>query len=174
MTDTAAPAPPNAFGDLHNELAGTRRVLERIPDEHWGWKPHEKSMTLGRLGTHLAEIPRLATLVLGRDEFNVQEKRWEGEPPANRAEVLAAFDQAVAGIGEALAAVPVDGWGKTWTLRMGEQVMLSMPRAAALRTLGINHLVHHRAQLTVYLRLLDVPVPSLYGPSADEARPPAA
>jgi uncharacterized damage-inducible protein DinB len=173
MTDTAAPAAatsrPPAFGDLEPELATTRRVLERVAEEHWDWKPHEKSKSLGALATHVCEIPFLASLVLTRDEFNAAgADRWPQGAPTNREQLLAGFDAAAAAVTSAIANVPADGWAKTWELRMGDQVFLSMPRAAALRVLGINHLVHHRAQLTVYLRLLNIPVPSVYGPSADE------
>ncbi|HEU4557786.1 MAG TPA: DinB family protein [Longimicrobium sp.] len=174
MTDTAAaPAAttrPPAFGDLENELATTRRVLERVADEHWDWKPHEKSKSLGALATHVAEIPFLASLVLTTDEFNAAgANRWPQGAPTNREQLLAAFDAAATAVTSAIGSVPADGWGKTWQLRMGDQVFVSLPRAAALRVLGISHLVHHRAQLTVYLRLLNIPVPSVYGPSADEA-----
>jgi uncharacterized damage-inducible protein DinB len=176
MTDTAAaPARPPAFGDLENELATTRRVLERVADEHWDWKPHEKSKSLGDLATHVAEIPFLASLVLTRDEFDAAgADRWPNGAPTNREQLLAAWDAATAAVSSAIGTVPADGWGNTWTLRAGDQVFLSMPRAAALRGLGISHLVHHRAQLTVYLRLLNIPVPSVYGPSADEGPRPSA
>jgi len=174
MTDTAAaPTRPPAFGDLEPELSTTRRVLERVADEHWGWKPHERSKSLGELATHMAEIPFLASKVLSTEEFDAGGERWPQGKPGSREQVLAAFDAATAAVTHAIAAVPGDGWTKTWSLKRGSEVFLSMPRAAALRVLGINHLVHHRAQLTVYLRLLDIPVPSVYGPSADEARPPA-
>jgi len=173
MSDTAATARPPAFGDMEHELATTRRLLERVPDEQWEWKPHEKSMTLGRLATHLAEIPMLATLVASRDEFNAGgANRWPDGPPTTRDALLAAFDQAVRGLTSAVDAVPGDAWGKTWQLKNGDQVFMALPRAAALRTFGISHIVHHRAQLSVYLRLLGIPVPGIYGPSADEgARP---
>lgn len=173
MTDTAAASTrPPAFGDLEPELSTTRRVLERVADEHWDWKPHERSKSLGALATHMAEIPFLASLVLSTDEFDAGGDRWPQGKPASREQLLAAFDAAAAAVTSAITAVPADGWTKTWSLKNAGQVFLSMPRAAALRVLGINHLVHHRAQLTVYLRLLDIPVPSVYGPSADEARPP--
>ncbi|HET7231072.1 MAG TPA: DinB family protein [Longimicrobium sp.] len=175
MTDTAATSTrPAAFGDLEPELANTRRVLERVPDEHWEWKPHEKSTPLGRLATHLAEIPMLAMFVASRDEFNVAgANRWPDGPPTNREGVLAAFDNAVRMLTQAVDAVAPDAWGKTWQLKAGDQVFFSAPRAAALRAFGISHMVHHRAQLGVYLRLLDVPVPAIYGPSADEGARPA-
>lgn len=171
MTDTAAPpsSRPAAFGDLEQELATTRRVLERIPDEHWDWSPHAKSMTLGRLASHLAELPHLGVAVLTRDAFDAATDRPQRTGPSNRAELLQGFDQAAAALTAALDSVPADGWRQNWELKNAGQVFLSLPRAGALRVLAISHPIHHRGQLTVYLRLLGVPVPSIYGPTADEA-----
>lgn len=173
MTDTAATSSrPKAFNDLEPELENTRRMLERVPDEHWDWKPHAKSKSVGQLATHLAEIPFLASLVLTTEDFDAQgANRWPDGPPQNREQLLAAFDAATAAVTGAVAGVPADGWTTVWRLRRGDAVFLQLPRVAALRVLGINHMVHHRAQLGVYLRLLDVPVPAIYGPSADEGFP---
>jgi uncharacterized damage-inducible protein DinB len=168
MTDTAAPSTrPAAFGDLESELATTRRVLERVPDEHWDWKPHEKSMSLGRLAGHLAELPYLAVSVLQEDVFDVA-TRQRPTPPANRDELLRAYDQGVAALVAAANATPAEAWGQTWSLQAGGKTFISMPRAAGLRVMGISHPIHHRGQLTVYLRLLGIPLPSVYGPTADE------
>ena len=169
MTDTAAPptSRPAAFGDLEQELATTRRVLERVPDEHWDWAPHEKSMTLGRLAGHLAELTFLAKSVVEEDVFDVAtHPRPAG--PTSRDENLRLYDQGVAALVAAVNAAPAEAWGQTWTLQANGQVFISMPRAAALRLMGISHPIHHRGQLTVYLRLLGVPLPSVYGPTADE------
>ncbi|HSU13732.1 DinB family protein [Longimicrobium sp.] len=169
MTDTAAApsARPLAFNDLEPELANTRRALEQVPDEHWDWKPHEKSMTLGRIASHIAELPHLAIIALTRDEFDVADPR-DAPKPTNREELLRAFDQAAASLVATVNAVPAEGWKQTWSLKAQGRTFLTMTRAAALRAMGISHSIHHRGQLTVYLRLLDVPVPGLYGPSADE------
>ncbi|MFL5383518.1 MAG: DinB family protein [Longimicrobiaceae bacterium] len=171
MTDTAAPpsARPAAFGDLENELKTTRRLLERVPDEHWDWKPHEKSMSLGQLAGHLAELTFLGAIVMQREVFDVATDRPTGPKPANREEVLAAFDQGSAQLVEAVNGAAADAWGQTWSLKAGGQTFVSLPRAAALRLMGISHPIHHRGQLSVYLRLLGVPVPSIYGPTADES-----
>ena len=172
MTDTAAPAAtgrPPAINDLEPELANTRKVLERVPDEHWDWKPHEKSMSLGRLAGHLAELTFLGTTVVQREVFDVATDRPQTAPPANRDQVLAAFDQGSAQLVEAVNGAAADAWGQTWTLKASGQTFISMPKAAALRLMGISHPIHHRGQLSVYLRLLGVPVPSIYGPTADEA-----
>jgi len=170
MTDTAA-APstrPAAFWDLEHEMATTRRVLDRVPDEHWDWKPHEKSMTLGRLAGHLAELPYLALSAVQEDVFDVA-TRQRPAAPTSREETLRAFDQGVAALKAAVDAAPAEAWGQTWSLQAAGQVFVSLPRAAALRSMGISHPIHHRGQLTVYLRLLGVSVPSVYGPTADEA-----
>ncbi|HEX8903948.1 MAG TPA: DinB family protein [Longimicrobiaceae bacterium] len=170
MTDTAAPpsARPAAFGDLEHELNNTRRVLERVPDEHWNWKPHEKSMSLGALAGHLAQLPWLAVSVMQQDEFEARSGN-RPPPPASAEEMRSTFEKGVATLIDAVNSAPAEAWGKTWSLKAGGQTFLSMPRAAALRLMGISHPIHHRGQLTVYLRLLGIPVPGLYGPSADES-----
>ncbi|HEX8384916.1 MAG TPA: DinB family protein [Rubricoccaceae bacterium] len=157
-----------AFGDLAAELAITRRVLERLPEDHLGWAPHEKSKTLGSLGAHVALLPAMLAAMLTTDEFDVAAPR----PPAPQTAgaILAAFDQTSAALAAAVAAASDEDLAGTWTLRSGPRVITSGTRAANLRTLGLSHMAHHRGQLTVYLRLLDVPVPSVYGPSADEGR----
>jgi uncharacterized damage-inducible protein DinB len=172
MTDTAAPpsSRPAAFGDLEQELATTRRVLERVPDEHWEWQPHEKSMTLGRLASHLVELAFLGAAVVQRDSFDPGTDRPPaGAGPTNREELLRTFDQAASALTAAVDAAPADAWKQTWQLTFQGQVFLSLPRVAAFRLMAISHPIHHRGQLTVYLRLLGVPVPSIYGPTADEA-----
>jgi uncharacterized damage-inducible protein DinB len=172
MTDTAAPTPstrPAAFGDLEQELATTRRVLERVPDEHWDWQPHEKSMSLGRLAGHLAELTFLALTVIQRDAFDVATDRPDRPAPANREQVLSVFDRGASELTAAVDALPADQWGQNWALKAAGEVFISLPKTAALRSMGISHPIHHRGQLSVYLRLLGVSVPSIYGPSADES-----
>ncbi|HKP75191.1 MAG TPA: DinB family protein, partial [Longimicrobiaceae bacterium] len=155
MTDTAAPpsSRPAAFGDLEQELATTRRVLERVPDEHWNWRPHDKSMTLGRLASHLAELPYLGAAVMQHEAFDVATDRPKRDDPTNREELLRAFDQAASALTAAVDAAPADAWGKTWQLKAAGEVFISLPRAAALRVMAISHPIHHRGQLSVYLRL---------------------
>lgn len=168
MTDVSPHSARNTvFGDLDGELARTRRVLERIPDEHWSWKPHAKSGALGEVASHVAQLPYLGAMILDGTELDVSGRRPR-VTPTTRDELLAVFDQACDALRTAIDSVPMDDWGTMWTLRNGEHVIATMPRAAALRALGISHQIHHRGQLTVYLRLLDVPVPGVYGPSADE------
>ena len=157
-----------ALGDLEQELATTRRVLERIPDEHLDWKPHPKSWSLGSLASHLANLPTWQSTILGSDGLDMATVPPPQGPPASRAEVLERFDGALPAVRAAMEGATDEALMASWTLRHGDRVIMSQPRLAIFRAVGISHMVHHRAQLGVYLRLLDVPVPSMYGPSADE------
>jgi uncharacterized damage-inducible protein DinB len=169
-TSTASSVARIAFPDLEQELATTRRVLERVPDEHLDWKPHEKSFTLGGLAAHLANLLNWTTTVLTQDELDLATQGRQ-ELPKTRDDILSLFDGAAARLGPAMAAATDETLNGTWTLRKGEYVVMQMPRASVIRTVALNHMVHHRAQLGVYMRLLDIPVPAMYGPSADEAGP---
>jgi uncharacterized damage-inducible protein DinB len=156
-----------ALGDFEHELRTTRRVLERVPDEHLGWKPHPKSMSLGELATHIANLIRWQIITVQQSEFDVA-----SIPPiggaTSRDEVLKSFDDHAATLQEALSTMDDAALGEMWTLLRNGQPLLRQPRGALLRSMGISHIVHHRGQLSVYLRLLDVSVPPIYGPSADE------
>lgn len=156
-----------AFVDFETEMQQTRRLLERIPDDRLDWRPHEKSWTLGMLATHVAQLPFWALGILQADEFDLAGMGRMQELTSSEAR-LAHFDGLVAQVREALAATTDGAMMAPWTLKRGDHVIFSMPRLAVLRTSGLNHIIHHRAQLTIYLRMLDVPVPGLYGPSADE------
>jgi uncharacterized damage-inducible protein DinB len=152
------------------EMANTRKSLERIP-ANFGWKPHSKSMTLGRLATHLAEIPSWAQVTLGADEFDVSPPGAPPyQPPAlkTRAEVIALFDKNMATARTAFEQAKDEDLMKPWSLKAGGQPLMTLPRAAVLRGFVLSHNIHHRAQLGVYLRMNNVKVPSIYGPSADE------
>ena len=167
---SAATLKSAALGDLDQELATTRRLLERVPDDRLDWAPHARSMTLGRLAMHLAELPRMQTAVLTSDSLDLDTlKARPARSAANRAELLAEFDANVAAMREQLAGADDRTLAESWAMRRGERVLMTQPRAAVMRTMGINHIVHHRGQLSVYLRLLDVPLPPMYGPTADEA-----
>lgn len=156
-----------ALGDLEHELSLTRKVLERVPDEHLDWRPHAKSATLGGLAAHLANLPFYGTAILTTDEFDLK-RTPKLDEPASREGLVQLFDRRSADLRAAMAATSDDALLRQWTLRMGDHVVMQMPRAAAVRAMGISHLVHHRGQLTVYYRLVGTPVPGLYGPSADE------
>lgn len=158
-----------AYSDIAHELASTRRILARVPDGRFDWAPHKKSMTLGRLATHLAELPRFAVVFFEGDEMDLATSGWTARTLSTTADILALFDENAAAMQAAVAAADGAALGRTWTLRNGDHVILSQQKGALIRTMGISHIVHHRGQLSVYLRLLDVPVPGLYGPSADEA-----
>jgi uncharacterized damage-inducible protein DinB len=170
MTPSFDPASPKAiaFGDLDRELATTRRVLERLPEEHYSWKPHEKSMSLGRLALHVANLLYWQLVTLQSDEFDLASPPPLRVDPTSREEVLRTFDQNAAAVKAALGRIDDAALGRTWTLRQGEKVLVRQPRAMTLRVWGLNHLIHHRGQLCLYLRLLNVPVPAVYFNSADE------
>lgn len=153
------------------EIGKTRKCLERIPEDKFGWKPHEKSTTLGRLASHLAEIPSYGTTVLTTDSLDIAPPGGSPRQPLNaktRQEILDAFDKNVAAARAAIAESTDERLRANWSLLKDGKPLFTLPRAGALRTFMMSHLIHHRAQLGVYLRLNDVPVPSIYGPSADE------
>ena len=156
--------------EFDQEMAGTRKTLERVPEAALGWKPHPKSYSMGDLATHVAHVPSWMSMTLEGDSFDVSPN---GEPmrlpPATSvAELLERFDRGAAEARAALAKTTDQTCLGSWALLANGQTLFSMPRAAVVRSFVMSHLVHHRAQLTVYLRLNDVPVPALYGPSADE------
>lgn len=153
------------------EMAGTRKTLERVPDDKFDWKPHEKSMATRSLVSHLATLPSWATTTLKESELDMAPK--DGEPfkmpvANSQQEALAIFDQQLAEARATIAAASDEEWSKPWTLKAGDEVYFTLPKIAVMRTWVLNHNIHHRAQLGVYLRLNDLPVPSLYGPTADE------
>jgi len=152
--------------EFDNEAKTTRRVLERVPSDKLSWKPHPKSMSLGVLALHVASAPGV---IIGW--CDVGETDFKGDPsphPSSTDEILAAHDASVNKVKETLPKIGDAGMQGTWTGKAGGQTLMTMPKAALARSLVMNHWVHHRGQLSVYLRLLDVPVPSIYGPSADE------
>lgn len=155
-------------GDAEHELTNTRRILERLPDEHMAWKPHEKSMTLGGLATHLINLLNWQAAILLSPELDMSTVSGRREALQKREDVLAEYDANAAKIIGLIAECDENKLSEEWTLRNGDYIILRQPRAMALRSFGLSHMIHHRAQLGVYLRLLDIPVPGLYGPSADE------
>ena len=167
ITETAPSLKQLALGDLNRELTTTRKLLERVPEAHLDWKPHEKSFSLGALALHVATIPYWITRVLEADFFDLA-SATRNTPAASTQEILDAFEDRVAHMRQALDAADDAALTRTWQLRRGEQVLQTMPRLAVIRGMAISHMIHHRAQLSVYLRMLDVPLPAMYGPSADE------
>jgi uncharacterized damage-inducible protein DinB len=157
--------------EFDHEMENTRKTLERVPEDKFAWKPHEKSFSMVALATHLATLPSWGALTIQRDSIDVApegEPPPKGEPAKSVEDLLEKFDRNVASARAALAGATDEDLLKTWTLLKGGKTIFSLPRVAALRSFVMNHNVHHRAQLGVYLRLNDVPVPSIYGPSADE------
>ena len=155
------------LGELAHEAAQTRRVLALVPADQADYRPHPKSFSLGKLAAHVVDMHTWIAVTVNTTELDFA-KGYEVPPFTTTEELVSRFDTIVAEGKAALAATNDEALGETWTLRAGEQVFLAMPRVQCLRTMVFNHIVHHRAQLVVYLRLLDVPVPGLYGPSADE------
>ena len=149
------------------EMSTTRKVLERVPDEHLGWKPHVKSYSLGELASHIAGLPTWATETLNAPMFDIGNGR-SSVPLTSRSAVLATFDANASAARSALTSSSDAGLMVVWTLKRNGTPIFSMPKDAVLRSFVLSHIIHHRGQLSVYLRLLDVPVPSIYGPSADE------
>lgn len=158
--------------EFDQEMATTRRVLERVPDDRLAWKPHEKSMSLGRLASHVAELPIWVDTILKQEAFDMADPRDGGAYTPNdlgsNREILELFDSLVRRARATIEAAEDRIYPQPWTLKSGDHVIFTMPRAAVLRMMVYSHIIHHRGQLSVYLRLNDVPVPSIYGPSADE------
>jgi len=157
--------------EYDHEMAGCRTTLERVPMDHYGFKPHPKSYTLGQLANHLAGIGGWveSTMNLTELDFSLPETQARVPAPATtREELLRIFDEGSAKGRVALAAAADADFSVVWSGKSQGQVIFAMPRIAVYRSFIMNHAIHHRAQLCVYLRLLDVPVPALYGPSADE------
>jgi uncharacterized damage-inducible protein DinB len=157
------------IGEMKHESALTKKMLERVPLDKKDWKPHEKSMSLGRLATHVAENTHWVSYIFHIDDFDFsKDYDFTQRVASSTAELLEIFqtnlDKAIAD----LSAMSDEDFSKNWTVRRGEQVMFSTPKKISIRGWAFNHMIHHRGQLSVYLRLLDVPVPGMYGPSADE------
>jgi len=154
------------IAEFENEAKTTRRVLERVPNDKLTWRPHPKSMTIGHLALHIAASPGVIAdwAAQGVTEFTGQ----PGPDPATAAEIVAAHDQSCATVKSILQKLGDEGLQGMWEAKAGGKTLMTMPKAALVRALVLNHWYHHRGQLSVYLRLLDVAVPSIYGPSADE------
>ena len=152
--------------ELDQEAQTTKRVLERIPDDKLGWKPHSKSFSLGQLGLHIASLPGNLTAALVNDTREVP--NFSQPQPKSRQEILDTFSKGLESAKETLKTMDDARLASTWTLTRNGKAVLAAPRIGMLRSILLNHGYHHRGQLSVYLRMLDVPLPSIYGPSADE------
>ena len=158
------------LSEFDREIGVTRRVLARVPGDRLSWGPHPRSMTLGRLATHLASLPGWLPQILNETTFDLASLPAMVLVDETSAAILARFDAGVADARRSLRESTDARLADTWTLRKDGEVVLTLPRIVALRTEGLYHLTHHRGQLTVYLRLLDIPIPPIYGPTADEGR----
>src|ERR1700693_785470 len=160
------------FPDLESELATTRRMLDRVPSGKNDWRPHVKSRTLGELATHLAQLPGFGLLMATRNEFDGLAPRPPQPSLNTTAERVRAFEELSAQLRAVLQKMTGAQANQPWKLRLGDKVVLNVPRTQVIRTVFVTHSAHHRAQLGVYLRMLETPVPWSYGRSADE-EPPA-
>jgi uncharacterized damage-inducible protein DinB len=156
------------LNELRQEAETTRRLLERVPEERLGWKPHPKSMTLGQLALHVATIPGDLSRLARLDEFDASNANFEPAVPESNAAIALALKTSLDDAAEYLGALGADEAAANWRLTLRGNEVFAMPRAAMLRSLMLNHWYHHRGQLTVYLRLLDVALPVVYGRTADE------
>jgi uncharacterized damage-inducible protein DinB len=156
------------IAELKHESGLTKNILERVPLDKKDWKPHEKSMTLGRLATHIAEIPRWVREIINIDEYDFLAQTFKPRIAGSQEDLISIYQEHLGNAIGALETQNDDEFNKTWTLKRGNLILLSTPKKVAIRGWAFSHMIHHRGQLSVYLRLLDVPVPGLYGPSADE------
>ena len=154
------------LAEYDHEMGTTRRLLDRLPDDKLAWRPHEKSMALGELASHLGNIPNWAARILNDLSFDLASLPHQ-TPKASRAEILALFDESTKTTRAMMDKSDAE-YMAPWSLKRGGQDMFSMPRIAAFRSFVLSHTIHHRGQLSVYLRLNQIPVPPIYGPTADE------
>ncbi len=153
--------------EFDEEMPNTRRMLERVPEASFTWKPHEKSMTLGRLASHVADLPARCATIITTEEL-VRPVGFTPWTASSTAEILDHFDTVTRAARTALAGLRDDQLQVLWTIKMGDRTLVELPRVIALRRVLMDHHIHHRGQLSVYLRLLDVPIPGMYGASADD------
>jgi uncharacterized damage-inducible protein DinB len=154
--------------EYDRETGVTRCLLERIPESRLDWHPHDTSMPLGRLASHLADLPRWIDIVMTRDEYDLNTHVHEAPAMTSTDDLVARFDRNVSSARGALVDATDSNLSSPWSLRRGKDELFRLPRIGVLRYFVLNHLVHHRGQLSVYLRMQGVPIPAIYGPSADE------
>lgn len=157
------------LAELQMEAQSTRKMLASIPDDKLTWKPHDKSMSLGHLASHMADIPNWAVVTIEQDELDFATSDYKVKEYENTAELLKSFDENMAKAVKSLENASDETMMKNWKMRAGDVIYMDMPKVQVMRGFVLNHNVHHRGQLSVYLRLNDIPLPSVYGPTADEA-----
>lgn len=153
--------------EFDHEMATTRKVIERVPDDKFNYKPHDRSMTMGALASHIADMPTWAVVGIAQDSIDLA-GGFKPFQAASNAELLAAFDKNVSLARGTIAGTSDETFMKSWSLKRGDVTLMTLPKIAVVRSFVMNHVIHHRGQLSVYLRLNNVPVPSIYGPSADK------
>jgi len=156
------------IAELQQEAVTTKKILERVPIDNPDWKPHEKSMPLGRLAVHVAELPNWVCATLDHDELDFAKTGYNPPAAKSSAELVEILNKNISDAVESLKKYPDEHFMTNWKLRNGETIYFELPKAAVLRSFVFSHLIHHRAQLGVYLRLLNIPLPGSYGPTADE------
>lgn len=154
--------------EFDREMATTRKMLERFPEDKVEWRPHETCMTLGRLAGHVAELVGWASVTINQDKLEMDPSNYKPNIVRSRAEALKQFDETVKNGRAALAGASDETYMKPWTFVAGGQTVFTMPKIAVLRSFVMNHMIHHRGQLAAFYRIAGVPVPSIYGPSKDE------
>lgn len=154
--------------EFDGEMEKTRKMLACVPDGKWDWTPHEKSMSLGRLSGHVAELPFWGVTTMEKEVFELKPGEYKAYVADSPAALIETFERHRTKARELIANAGDEEFHKMWSMKVGDKTVLSAPRIAMLRSMFMNHLIHHRAQLSVYLRLLDVSFPGMYGPSADE------
>ncbi|MBA2250403.1 MAG: DinB family protein [Chitinophagaceae bacterium] len=155
------------LAELEMESEATKKILQSVPDEQWNWKPHDKSYSIGALATHIADIYGWSDIMIHKDQLDFANTDYVAPEVANSSDLMRTFNENLAHAKVALQNAKDEQFSENWKMRNGEQIYFELPKNVVFRTWVLNHIVHHRAQLGVYLRLLEIPVPSTYGPSAD-------
>jgi uncharacterized damage-inducible protein DinB len=166
----ASPMSSALIAEMEQEAATTRKCLERIPADKFDFKPHEKSFSMRSLAVHIAEMFAWTMPTVAQDALDFAAMDYKPAEPDDTAELVSLLDKNVAAAIEAIRSMPDEKWHESWSLKNGETTYFTMPKIAVMRSMVMNHIIHHRGQLSVYLRLCDIPVPALYGPSADEGQ----
>jgi uncharacterized damage-inducible protein DinB len=154
--------------ELKEEEKATKKLLERVPEKSFTWKPHEKSFTLVRLASHVAELPGWISAILDYDELDFAKENYAPPEIKSPADLVKLHEESVAKAIKSLEKSKDEEFSKLWTLKRGDTIFFSRPKSDVLKSFSYSHLYHHRGQLTVYMRLLDIPLPNIYGPTADE------
>ena len=169
MTTMTAPTISESFiAEMEQEMESTRRVLERVPADKTDWKPHEKSMSMGKLALHIATVPSSMAEMLKADTCDADDMKGMSDDPVDASTLVATMEESVNKAKEILSGMDDAAMMSNWTFTKGGQELMCVPKVAMVRSFLLSHWYHHRGQMTVYLRLLNIPVPSIYGPSADE------